>query len=738
MKYSLVVLILTLLIGCSDDKNNTPKTIIILSQESDTTPPLFISPSSITINENQLEILQIKATDEHNITYSMIGKESALFDLNPYSGILRFKTSPDYEYKTVYQLLIIASDQLNSTEQNLTITLLNLNDNAPSIQIDDHFDVLENRQYVGSFTVNDADSSPLSLYLTGPDLTYFELNTSTSTIAFKTPPDFESNKHQYTINLVASDGKFKTDTPLQITLVNVPDVSTVLNNLSTTINENVPIGTYIAKVTIQTAGDSEISSYHLEGKYSSDFKIHSDGRLYTAKNIDFERRSEYNLTAYAIDASGQSNTISIIINIRDMKEQTVPVLIIIMNWINYSENDPTLWHNKFFDTKSNSVATWYRESSSGEVTLTPAKEKSGIEDDGVIIVNMNQFHPGDSDPTDFRDTYINNAIRSDTVSQAIDFSTYDLNKDTFISANELQFIFIVAGGEASYGDSTANSIWAHSWSFDSPSKPINGVSVMTYTGDTISNGSYARFGASQGDHKATIGIIVHEMGHALWNLLDLYDYDGSSSGLGFYDVMSGGAWARASNSEQDGQTPTQFSDFSKMTSTLENNITLVNTTEILTIKCSHKDIIKLPTADKNEYFLMSCRDSSKIDSDISFKEAYTPYSNGNSAFQNKLFMTLYHIDESKDSNGYIHSNDEDGVQTVTNHYIASLQEKEPSTLMTSTQWIDADFADVYTTGDTINTNELKQYNQVEIGYSIEVLSEDYLTRSMTFQITHYK
>ena len=744
MKLTFLILLSLLFLGCSDDVSyNTideaeiskpplttnPSTL----DETDTTVPVFTSPTEVIIDENQLEVLTVKATDEHNVTYTLSGEDSNLLNIGHSNGLIQFRYYADYEYKSLYKVIIKANDGSNTAEQNLSIVLNNINDNAPSINISSMLNVAENSLFIANYTTSDADNDTLSVSLSGVDLSYFALNTAQNTLVFRNPLNYENNKHIYNINIVVSDGPHKSTYPLQIQLSNIADLGAVLSTFTVQINENIPLNTYIGQIHT-VIGDSNIISFELNGTNSNNFFINTSGQIYTTKTMDYETSPEYNLTLYAVDATGKSNTVDVHISVKDIVEQEVPLLVIVMNWSNYSESDAAIWNKKFFDHTQNSVATWYAESTNGEISLIPVSESSGTPNDGIIFINMAIPHPGNDNPTVFRDTHVYNAIRSPEVSSAIDFSLYDTNNDGFVSAKELQFIFIVAGGEASYGDPYDHSIWASAWSFGSPSDLVDGVSIMTYAGDPGKDGSFARFGANQGNHKATIGVIVHEMGHALLNLPDLYDPNHLSSGLGYYDVMSGGAWAKASLNELDGQTPTQFSDLSKTVGELDNNITVVTTTSTLTIKCSHKDIIKLPTVDNKIFFLMSCRDSAKSYSDISFKQARDKYYNTNPSFENRLFMTLYHVDISEDVNGYIHSNSESGVQSVNNHYMVSLHEQDQTDPMTSTQWIDANYKDIYTTGDTIQESDLNNYDGTPTGYSLEVLSEDYNKRTMTVKI----
>lgn len=176
----------------------------------------------------------------------------------------------------------------------------------------------------------------------------------------------------------------------------------------------------------------------------------------------------------------------------------IPTLVVIMNWQNITENDLSVWYNKIFNLEANSVDRWYYDATDANIEFVPIHETSGTTDDGVITVNMGVNHPGSDSghEVQFRDTYLGKAMHD--VDANVDFSKYDVNHDGSVSQKELQVIFIIAGGEESYNQIARNAIWAHAWSFDESNPLIlDGVKVISDTGDTTNDGWYARFGAVQ-------------------------------------------------------------------------------------------------------------------------------------------------------------------------------------------------------------------------------------------------
>jgi M6 family metalloprotease-like protein len=138
---------------------------------------------------------------------------------------------------------------------------------------------------------------------------------------------------------------------------------------------------------------------------------------------------------------------------------------------------------------------------------------------------------------------------------SIDFSLYDNDgadgvpnsgdDDGFADA----LIVVFPDGDASAGDN--DNIWAHQWQ-------LSASAGQTFvTNDSKSGGGFIRIdvytvqAAEKGNGTLNqirpIGVFCHEFGHVL-GLPDLYDYDGSSEGIGNWCLMSGGSWGASGSS----------------------------------------------------------------------------------------------------------------------------------------------------------------------------------------------
>lgn len=87
----------------------------------------------VDVNENSKVAFQAVAIDEGDIvTYDINGTDAGRFDINSTTGIITFKTKPNYEIPTdngannVYEFVVSASDGINTTEINAQVTVKNV------------------------------------------------------------------------------------------------------------------------------------------------------------------------------------------------------------------------------------------------------------------------------------------------------------------------------------------------------------------------------------------------------------------------------------------------------------------------------------------------------------------------------------------------------------------------------------------------------------------------------------
>ena len=217
-----------------------------------------------------------------------------------------------------------------------------------------------------------------------------------------------------------------------------------------------------------------------------------------------------------------------------------PVLVILAKFNNRAETYSPSHFQQIMFGASGSVRDYYQRASFNKFTLNPANETCGTANDGIVgWVNLGYNHPNTGANTDSR----NQKIVKDALIAAdpcVNFASFDLNGDGAISSNELHIVVVVAGYEASASGTLTPAVWAHRWSLNDVGPPtLDGVVI----GDYNRGGGYSQVGEIHQDRPATFGIIAHELGHDIgWP--DTYDIDGSSYGVGRWDIMASGAWNR--------------------------------------------------------------------------------------------------------------------------------------------------------------------------------------------------
>ena len=184
--------------------------------------PQISSPSTFTVDENQLSVGTVNASDadQVTVTYTLSGTDSNTVEVNSSSGVITFKSNPDYESKTTYNFIVSASDGEKITTQAVTVNLNNLNDNAPVFSSSANLSVDENKTAISTVSATDADGNTLSYSLSGTDASVISINSSTGAMVFNSAPDYEM-KTSYSVIVTATDGVFTSNETVTISINNI-------------------------------------------------------------------------------------------------------------------------------------------------------------------------------------------------------------------------------------------------------------------------------------------------------------------------------------------------------------------------------------------------------------------------------------------------------------------------------------------------------------------------------------
>ncbi|HQK95216.1 MAG TPA: M6 family metalloprotease domain-containing protein [Armatimonadota bacterium] len=253
-----------------------------------------------------------------------------------------------------------------------------------------------------------------------------------------------------------------------------------------------------------------------------------------------------------------------------------------------------------------SMADFYRENSYGLFTLTGTVS-------GWYRAPDTYAHYANGD---YGATYVADLVRDlvDLMDPDVDFSQYDTNGDGYVES-----FFVVHAGPDGAVTGDPNDIWSHQSSITP--KLVDGVYVSDYSIEP---------------EDGTIGVFCHEYGHVL-GLPDLYDYDGSSAGVGRWCIMATGCYngpGADAGGYGDGSSPSHFSAWCKaqLGWVTPQTVTGNEVDELLPPVENTSKVLKMPATSPSgsQYFLVENRQLTGFD-------RYLPGSG----------VCIFHIDDAK-------------------------------------------------------------------------------------------
>jgi len=221
-------------VTATDGEFSATQSIIVRVSNVNDVAPVFDSNATFSVDENQKSIGTVVASDieDDSIIFSVSGSDVEITT----GGVLSFVDNPDYEIKSKYIATVSASDSVNIATQNITINIININDNSPLFISGDSFNIDENQTAIGTVEVSDADGDTLTLSVSGSELAV----TAQGALSFVSAPDYES-KSTYTATITVSDGSNSVSQDITITVNDLVEIEAETN---ININENTQVVGY--------------------------------------------------------------------------------------------------------------------------------------------------------------------------------------------------------------------------------------------------------------------------------------------------------------------------------------------------------------------------------------------------------------------------------------------------------------------------------------------------------------
>jgi Ca2+-binding RTX toxin-like protein len=224
--------------------------------------PTIPDPDFFVVPENGTAVATVAASDpdDDDLTYSIVAAvDSALFQIDPVSGVLSFITPPDFEAPAdldgdnMYHVRVRASDGTLFTERGIVIQVSNVNDQAPAIASNGGgatatISRIENEALVTHVLATDPEGNPVSYSIAGgADADLFQINATTGALSFLSAPEFDTpadadHNNSYVVDVRASDGSLSDTQSITVNVIgNVPRYgSEFLVNTTTELDQREP------------------------------------------------------------------------------------------------------------------------------------------------------------------------------------------------------------------------------------------------------------------------------------------------------------------------------------------------------------------------------------------------------------------------------------------------------------------------------------------------------------------
>ena len=446
-------------ITATDGANQASQAVAVTVDDVNEAPTFASASVNLDTDENAASFAHIvdAADDEDSgdqLTYALGGDDAAAFDFDANTRSLTFQQSPDYENpadddaNNYYRVRITAADAEYSTTQDITITVADLNDEAPqftsasSLTLDYTAIVVGTNIYNAAATDADANDQ-VSFTLGGADASHFVFDGSSGALAFVQAPSLETPQddngdNSYELTITATDlGANSSDLALSISVVDDTGSAPTFDQASVSIDvdENSPGTIYTAQATDVDPGDT--LSYSISGVDVELLIIGDNGDIAFPEPPDYENPLD----------SGADNTYEITITATDSigKQADQDLRITILN---LNDNDPKFdLASSAFDVAENSTAITTVAASDPDgdsfsfALLSTADSSLFTLDPSSGVLSFNQAPdfetPADDNSDNTYELELSVDDGANTSSQAIDVTVTDVDEaPTFTSASE--------------------------------------------------------------------------------------------------------------------------------------------------------------------------------------------------------------------------------------------------------------------------------------------------------------
>lgn len=321
-------------------KNSARTMVSIKLKDYNDCPPVFRNDSySASVSENALPgtvIIHLSTVDEDATLhtpieyYIMSGDLQSQFQIRQ-TGELYIAKALDREMYSSYTLGVIATDGRFTTHTNITIKILDANDEMPYCLKYRYKETLSEGVHIGTFVVaieaidaDEAENSRLRFFLTGNGDDDFSLDENLGYLKTARQLDRERQSRYLLVAHVQDHDRSSWEclSQVEIVLTDLNDNAPVFskNTYSVSLPEDAEIGTIVTKMhaTDVDIGVNRKIIYSFIDSCRDHFEIIDDSGIVTlAKPLDREEKDMYNLTVKAVDQGVPKmfSTVFLIVNV---------------------------------------------------------------------------------------------------------------------------------------------------------------------------------------------------------------------------------------------------------------------------------------------------------------------------------------------------------------------------------------------------------------------------------------
>ncbi|XP_040169862.1 fat-like cadherin-related tumor suppressor homolog isoform X4 [Anopheles arabiensis] len=326
-------------------KHTTRSTVIVRLKDYNDCPPVFREGQyKASVSEDALPgtvVLQIATTDRDvelrtAVEYYIIAGDSLSQFQIKNSGEVFVVKALDRESIAEYELKVIVTDGKYTATANISVTVLDANDNPPYCLKYRYREQLSEGARPGTHVLqvlaNDMDepaNSRLRFYLTGNGAEDFNLDKDTGHLKTARKLDRETQS-RYSLMAHVQDRDhpgWECSSQIELALTdlndNAPEFS--MNPYSVTLPEDAEVGTLVTKIHATDAdiGINRKIKYAFLDSYRDHFRIAPESGIVTlAKPLDREQKALYNLSVSATDLGhpALSNAATLVVNVQDIND----------------------------------------------------------------------------------------------------------------------------------------------------------------------------------------------------------------------------------------------------------------------------------------------------------------------------------------------------------------------------------------------------------------------------------